>query len=350
MRSNFISTVTHLTSSTSLTRPALLSVLAAGAVLVPHSSYALDNGALPLGETVIGGGATFDRSTTNALYVNQSTNRLVVNWNSFNIGSDAMTQFHQPSSGSLAVNRVVGKNSDPTQILGSLKANGRIMVLDRNGVLFGANSRVDVGGIVASTGDVSTKAVMRGDNTLVLKNLGSAGQVINNGLINITDGGLAAFVAPTVRNNGVISAKLGKVVLAAGIDTATVDLYGDGLVQLAMNDKTSAVLADNGGIINTEGGTVLMTASAAKNVVDSVVNMSGVINASSAKMVGGKIILSGGQGGTVKVSGSLNASGKTGGKIEIKGKAVELTNTSFVSANGGALNGTGNGGQVDVFG
>ena len=57
---------------------------------------------------------------------------------------------------------------------------------------------------------------------------------------------LPLFIS-TVRNNGVISAKLGKVVLAAGIDTATVDLYGDGLVQLAMNDKTSAVLADNGG-------------------------------------------------------------------------------------------------------
>jgi filamentous hemagglutinin family protein len=336
----------HLISSTSLARPALLALLAAGAVVAPAPAFALDDGALPTGESVVGGSATFDRGTVNVLNINQSTDRLVVNWSSFSIGKSATTEFFQPNSGSLAVNRVVAGKADPTQILGTLKANGRVMVLDPNGVLFGAGSVIDVGGIVASTGSIDTDAVMSGAAKLVLTNLGETGSVVNEGLVKVADGGLAAFVAPTVRNSGVISAKLGKVVLAAGTETATVDLYGDGLVELAVSKNGAKVLSENTGVIDAESGTVLMTASAAKDVVDTVVNMSGVVNASSATMKGGKIILSAG-GGKAKVSGKLGASGTSGGAIAVTGKNVHITDTAELKANAGE---NGNGGEAYIYG
>ncbi|HEY8189049.1 MAG TPA: filamentous hemagglutinin N-terminal domain-containing protein, partial [Micavibrio sp.] len=93
--------------------------------------------ATPSGEAVVAGSAAFDRPAVGQLNITQNTHRAVINWNSFNIGRDATTTFIQPNVNSLAVNRVRGVQTAPTQILGHLNANGKVMVLDRNGVLFG---------------------------------------------------------------------------------------------------------------------------------------------------------------------------------------------------------------------
>ena len=116
-------------------------------VLAPFAqANAIDNLTTPSGEVVTAGSATFDRPAEGQLNVNQSSHRAVINWNNFDIGRDATTKFNQPNVNSLAVNRVVGDDDDPTKILGTLTANGRLMVLDRNGVLFGRDSKVDVNG------------------------------------------------------------------------------------------------------------------------------------------------------------------------------------------------------------
>lgn len=301
----------------------------------------------PAGEQVVGGAATFDRPDPGVLNINQSTDRVVIDWQSFNIGEKAKTEFFQPSSSALAVNRVVGKGEDPAQILGTLKANGKVMVLDKNGVLFGKNAVIDVNSIVASTGDVDTQSVMNGDTKIELKNFGN-GAVVNEGTINASDAGLVALVAPTVKNAGVINARVGKVALAAGGERATVDLYGDGLVEIAVDGNKSKALIENTGTINAEGGTVLMTASAANDVVDDVINTKGIVSASSATMQGGKIILKGGNAGKVKVSGLVDASGKNGGgSVEVTGHDVETTQDSVVLANAWD---NGNGGTVIMKG
>ncbi|MGZ9097458.1 MAG: right-handed parallel beta-helix repeat-containing protein [Micavibrio sp.] len=318
-----------------------LGLLAAGTT----AALAMDDFTTPTGEQVVGGAASFHRPDAGTLNINQSTDRAVINWDSFNIGEKAKTEFFQPGSGSLAVNRVTGKGTDPTQILGTLKANGRVMVLDRNGVLFGANSRTDVGGIVASTGDVDNNAVMRGDTSLELSNFGDK-SVINNGTISVSGAGLAALVAPHTVNNGVIEAKLGKVALASGGERATVDLYGDGLVEIAVGGAKGKALAENNGTI--EGATVLMTASGAKEVVDTVINMNGVIKAGSVTQKGGKIILNGGSAGTVKITGTLDVSGVNGGgEVNVTGEDIEVTQDASVFAD--ALN-SGNGGLVYFMG
>lgn len=285
--------------------------LALSASVMPYAqALALDDNALPSNGVVVGGSASMDYSAPGRLDVHQNTERAVINWDSFNIGKNATTQFYQPSSKSMVVNRVTG-SQNPTQILGTMKANGNVMVLDKNGVFFGHDSVIDVGGIVASTGDINDTAFMNDDNRLSLTGIDTGGSIINEGSITVGEAGLAAFVAPSVVNSGLIQAKLGRVALASGT-AATLDLYGDGLVEVDATVPLQQALVENKGVITAEGGNVLLTASVAKQVVDAVINNSGIISVASAVEKGGKIVL---EGANIKVSGTMDASGKTGGGI-----------------------------------
>ena len=207
-----------------------------------------------------------------------------------------------------------------TQILGNLNSNGTVVLIDRNGIIFGKNSIVDVGSLIASTGDINASALADADTALLFSNYG-AGEIVNEG--SVTASGLVAFVAPTVKNSGTINAKLGAVALAAGNTAATVDLYGDGLVEfttspiVSINDK---FLAENTG--NITGGKIQMTAAAAKSVADSVVNMQGVLMANSAVVTAkGDIILS---AGTVKLGSASVKSPSIKGNTNIKATQLEL--------------------------
>lgn len=320
------------------------------ALMHPAKSYAavglLDT---PTGHTVVGGAATFANPVAGQLNVNQSTDRVIINWDSFNIGASATTQFNQPHSSSLAVNRVLSAGTDPTQILGTLNANGRLMVLDRNGVIFEPGSSINVGGIIASTGDVSDATVMSKANLIPLVQGTSTGLVENDGTITVADKGLAALVAPTAINRGTITAKLGKVYLDAG-ETATVDLFGDGLISLATASNLTHALVANRGTINAEGGTITMSTAVAKGILDNEINLRGVVNASSATMQGGKIILTG--DARVKIGGTLDADGTKGGTIEIAGNHVNLSGAATArgtKGNGGSITMKGTG-VVDVSG
>src|SRR6202000_277583 len=105
--------------------------------------------------------------------------------------------------------------------------------LDKNGVFFGSNAVINVGGIIASTGDVDNNQVMSGASSINITGI-NGNSVINQGQITAAQGGLVALVAPYVANSGVVTANLGRVELAAG-NAVTVDLYGDNLVSLAVN-------------------------------------------------------------------------------------------------------------------
>ncbi len=161
----------------------LLATAAVTALIAGFSSnaaYAISSNALPQGGNVAAGSASFSHPNSNTLNVNQSSERAVINWNSFNVGDSASVEFKQPDTQALTVNRVVNTSTDPTQILGSLKSNGQVMVLDKNGVLFGANARIDVGGIIASTGDVDNNQVMSGANGIDITGM-NGNAVINQG-------------------------------------------------------------------------------------------------------------------------------------------------------------------------
>ncbi|HEU4838398.1 MAG TPA: right-handed parallel beta-helix repeat-containing protein [Micavibrio sp.] len=234
--------------------------------------------------------------------------------------------------------------NDPTKIMGKLNANGRVYIFDQNGVIFGEASQVNVGGIVTSTGYISDENIANGKD--IVEHVSGTGEIVNNGTITVAEGGLAAFVAPAVRNNGVINAKAGTVALASG-DKVTLDLYGDDLISIEVSGDLENAIVENKGAIIASGGTVALTVAAAKDAVDSVVNMDGIIDVSSVSVKGGRIIVNGGKKGAVKIGGKLDASGQGGGDISIKGENVLVTSGGDIDA-GAKQNG--NGGSIRAWG
>ncbi|MEK7754460.1 MAG: filamentous hemagglutinin N-terminal domain-containing protein, partial [Acidobacteriota bacterium] len=273
--------------------------------------------------------------------VEQKSVRAVIDWRSFGIGAAEQVQFLQPSAQAAILNRVTGEQA--SVILGRMDANGQVLLINPYGIVFGHGAQVNVGSLIASTSNISNSNFMAG--RLVFDHPGRPGAgIINAGAITAAEGGLVALVAPHVRNDGLIQARLGKAVLGAA-DTFTIDLYGDGLVNLALSDLHAGQLRDaNGqpvanlvthtGQIDTAGGqAVLITAATAKNVLDNLINMSGSIKADTAVQQGGRILLLG-EGGRVDVSGSLSAQGPVGGRIEVLGGGVHLASGAKLEASG----------------
>jgi len=263
--------------------------------------------ALPAGGVVAAGGASISSSGSTAT-ITQSTANAVINWQSFGIAAGQTVQFVQPSSSAVALNRVLG--ADPSSIMGNLSANGRVFLLNPNGVLFGSGASVNVGGLVASTMSLTDAKFMAGDYAFT--DAGS-GSVVNRGNITAADGGYVALMGKTVSNQGVISARLGSVALAAG-NAVTMDVAGDGLLNISVAQGSVNALVENGGMIRADGGRVLLTAQAAGNLLQTAVNNTGVIQAQTIENRSGTILLLGDmQSGTMSVGGTLDASAPNGG-------------------------------------
>ena len=262
------------------------------AVLYPiKNGFAMEANTLPSGEKIIGGEAYFDRSEKNTLNIKQGSDRLFINWNKgFNIGEEASVNFYQPNEQSIVINRVTGKNGDPTQILGRLSANGRVIILDKNGIIFGKNAVIDVGGIIASTGNINVKGFMKGEKTFKLENI-TKGSVINAGSITVADAGLAAFVAPNVVNDGLIIARKGTILMGHA-KTVTFDLYGDGLIEISSNKNLKNTKIENNGKMDIEGGRVILTSAYVEKTVKTLINLKDIVESNTFKVHNGKIILS----------------------------------------------------------
>src|SRR3954462_7127259 len=180
--------------------------------------------ALPTGGQVTSGSATLTY-TPNKLQVDQGSNKAILQWDGFSIGSNAWVNFSQPSASAVALNRVTGTN--PSEIFGRLTSNGQVFLTNPNGVLFAPGASVDVGGLFATTLSIADKDFLAGRYNFY--NAGGAGSVINQGNI-VTANGYPALPAPQVRNAGIIVARAGTVALAAG-DRVSLDMVGDGLIK-----------------------------------------------------------------------------------------------------------------------
>src|SRR4051812_13499566 len=217
---------------------------------------------LPSGGTVAAGTATIS-TAGNTVTVVQTSQNAVLNWQNFSIGAKDAVVFNQPNANAVALNRVIG--ADPSAILGSLSANGKVFLVNPNGIVFGKGANVNVGGLVASTLDLSDADFMNGKYAFA----GAGRSVTNN--CNITaDGGYVALLGGRVDNQGVIRATLGTVALAAGT-AITLDVAGDGLLNVAVDKGAVGALVQNGGLLQANGGKVLMTAQAAGALLRTVV-------------------------------------------------------------------------------
>ncbi|HEV3009085.1 MAG TPA: filamentous hemagglutinin N-terminal domain-containing protein [Burkholderiales bacterium] len=273
--------------------------LALGAAVFEARSQSISSTALPSGGRVVGGEAAISQQGA-AMAVDQASARAAIDWQSFNIGSQASVTFNQPSASAIALNRVIGTNG--SEIFGRLSANGQVFLVNPNGVLFGRGAQVDVGGLLASTLSMSVDDFMAGRHAL--RREGEARPVVNQGSIRTAPRGYVALIAPSVANEGSIESPLGTVSLAAG-SAATVDFMADGLVQIRVDEGALQAEVANHGALLAEGGYVLLTAKGLDSLARAVVNNTGIVEARSVKILGDEVILGG--------AARIDASGETGG-------------------------------------
>ncbi len=315
----------------------------AAMLLMDNPLFALDPGTLPSGGQITTGSGTIavggDRMT-----VNQSSPQMIANWNSFNIGSNAAVQFNQPNSTSSALNRINDQN--PSQIMGSLSANGRVFLVNPSGIIFGKTARIDAGAITASSLNMLDSDFLAGRYSF--SNSGNAGMVINQGVLNAMPGGVVALIGPKVSNEGTITTPTGSAVLAAG-NQVSIDFEGDGLINLTVDQAAVDALAENKGLVKADGGLVVMTARAADALTQQVLSNSGVLEAITFVERDGRIILDGGESGITQSTGTITAkgvhSGETGGSVVMTGNKVGLFGSATVDVSGAA-----GGGRVNIGG
>lgn len=302
----------------------------------------------PQGGAVVAGQASIETPSQGHLVVRQGSARAVIDWRSFSIGAGEHTQFVQPSTSSVALNRVTGP--DPSVIAGRLSANGRIVLQNEAGVTFSEGAQVNASSLLATTSRIDAQRLMNtGEVVANLPGRVAGARVENRGDITVADSGVAALVGPEVRNAGRIVARQGRVVLG-GAETYTIDLAGDGLVAFEIRDGASRAPSDGGavvantGTIEAPGGQVIVSARAARGVVDDVIFAGGRIAATAVHQEGGAIVLGGGDAGTVTVAGNLDVSGagagQRGGTVDVRGERIVVRSGARIDASGRAGGGT----------
>ena len=227
------------------------------------------------------------------------------------------------------------------------------MLVNPSGVTFHQGSQVNAQSIVVSAAGISNQNFMAG--RMVFDHAARPdARIENRGTITVKEAGLAALVAPSVANSGVINARMGRVVLA-GAAAHTLDMYGDGLVSIDVtkqvrqapvgpDGKVVTALVTNTGTISADGGTVLLTARAADGIVQDLVRAGGTIRANTAGGQTGRIEIAG-TGGSVVIEGRIAADGRvpgaTGGSIAVAGSsATVVAPTARITANGRSGGGT----------
>jgi filamentous hemagglutinin family protein len=326
----------HHTSTLSglgVTLTALTVALGSSQVLaVPHSG-------------VVAAGNAQISQNLNRTDIHQSSDRVVIDWKGFDLATDEIAQFHQPSANAVALNRV--NSNVASKIAGTLKANGQVVIVNPNGVLFEKTGKIDVGGLIATTADIDNNQFMQGNYNFSKASSNPDAAIVNEGTITAKQAGLVGLVAPRVENHGMITAKLGRIELASG-DTFSVDLYGDGLFELGVSDKVSEQLVRNTGTLNAPAGVIVISAASGKNIVDSLIQIEGELSAPTVSRQGGKIIIGNASAaathGTVSVSGKLKARGTSGadkgGDITITANQVAIQDQARLDASGVGGGGT----------
>ncbi|HET8699294.1 MAG TPA: filamentous hemagglutinin N-terminal domain-containing protein, partial [Gammaproteobacteria bacterium] len=256
------------------------------------------------------------------------------------LGSAAHMNVVQPNSGAVALFK--DTSGQTSQIWGRVTANGHLFFTNSAGVLFGRTASVEVGSLLATTLPINEQDFLDNKNQIRLGSASGSGKVENYGRI-VTVNGYTALVAPQVINDGLILAHAGTVALTAA-DRVSLDLIGDGLISINVDQAAMNASIVNSGTIEANGGQVLLTARSANALLDTVINSTGVIRANSLVERNGEIVLDGGGAGVVLASGTLEAAGKdagtTGGTVKVLGQYVGLVGEAKVDVSGDAGGGT----------
>lgn len=296
----------------------------------------------PTGGEIVGGTGSIEQQGTETTIV-QNTDRLAIDWQGFDVGKNERVKFVQPGQSAVALNRILSNNG--SEILGQIDANGHVILVNPHGVVFGEGAVVNAGGLIASGLQINPDDFMNGD--LVFKRIeGTDGTVINAGMINAASGGNVALIGAQVENRGLISARLGSVILASGKEAVlTFDESGllgvqvdEAILQSELGDKAAIT---NSGELNAEGGRILLSASTTRDVFSQAVNWGDQKQARSVTYNDdGSFTL--GAGGDVVNSGEITVSGEAAGDIVALGE--NITSTGKIRADAT----TGTGGNIEL--
>ncbi|HGC3087830.1 TPA: beta strand repeat-containing protein, partial [Escherichia coli] len=281
---------------------------------------------------IVAGSGSIQTPSGNQMNIIQNSQNMVANWNSFDIGKGNTVQFYQPNSSAVALNRVVGGGE--SKIMGNLKANGQVFLVNPNGVLFGKDASVSTSGFVASTRDIKNDDFMNRRYTFSGGQKAGA-EIVNQGALTTNAGGYIVLAADKVSNSGTIRTPGGKTVLAAG-ERVTLQLDNGGLTSVQVSGDVVNALVENRGLISARDGQVYLTAFGRDMLMNTVLNVSGVVEAGGMHRQDGNIVLDGGDSGVVHLSGTLqadNASGQ-GGKVVVQGQNILLGKGSSITATG----------------
>ncbi|WP_143143920.1 filamentous hemagglutinin N-terminal domain-containing protein, partial [Polynucleobacter sp. MWH-Adler-W8] len=318
------------------------SIMATASAFANPAMPILPKLALPTNGQVVAGNASIlqtQTATSATMNVNQTSQRAVINWDSFNVGKNATVNFNQPNTSAVTLNRVTGASA--SMIEGAVRVNGQVIFVNPNGVTFAKGSEVNAAGVVATTMNIADKDFMEGKSTYKGNGMG---QVINEGKIKTNvDGGYIALLAPEVRNDGYLIAKKGAGTVALGSgEQITLDFKGNSLVSLKVDKAIYQGLIENRRVVEVNGGLVVIAVGSANQIMASVINNTGKISAGSMVNNGGVIEL---VANTVTQAGKISANSQNGqgGQINIVGNDITISQNSKTTATGATA-----GGQVNI--
>lgn len=270
-------------------------------------------------------------NTPSEAVLKQVTDKVVIDWQGFSLPQGTSLQFIQPGASSIALNRVTGTQASVLD--GILTGNGQVWLINPNGVLIGSQGRINAHGFLASTLALSNDDFMQGRYQFDAAS-SSQGVVFNGGVIQTLPSGYAVLVGQQVENTGLIQAYLGKVALGAA-ERVTLSVSGDRLLGFAVDQSLTPSASGNAtgilnsGVIRASGGQVILSARVLTDMMQSVINTTGLLEANSVGVQNGEVILQGGDAGLVSVAGSLDAkgveAGETGGAVKVTGNTLFLS-------------------------
>ncbi|MEM7011074.1 MAG: filamentous hemagglutinin N-terminal domain-containing protein [Verrucomicrobiota bacterium] len=275
----------------------------------------------PVDPEVISGSVEFSEEFTDLLEISQHSDKAIIHWEGFSISSGEVTKFLQPGADSAVLNRVV--SGDTSSIEGALEANGNVLLINPNGILFGAGARVDTNGFIASTLDVPDVEFLAGGD---MRFSGSSqARVVNLGEITAKNGDVF-LVGATVTNTGNISASNGTVGLAAG-QQVLITKQGDERVFVEVGSNGSV---DHDGAIRAAQ---VELKAAGGNPKALAVNVAGRVEATGVQRVGGRVYLSGGSGKT-RIANRVKAAAP----VRIESAEVEIAPEASIEGTEVAVN------------
>ncbi|MBI4397844.1 MAG: filamentous hemagglutinin N-terminal domain-containing protein, partial [Candidatus Omnitrophica bacterium] len=281
--------------------------------------------ALPQDPEVVAGEVTFEQDG-NTLNVTASNNA-IVNYSSFNIDQDEAVHFILPSADSVILNRNIGDT--PSLLIGDMDSIGKVWLINTSGIYVDKDADINVGGLVASTLDISNENFLAGNYSFSADQIAQVAiaQILNEGTITAADGSYVVLIGGAVANTGTINAPLGTVAFAAG-EAVTVGITDNNLISIAIDEAVSAEVLDaegnrvtdqikNSGAINAENGKVVMKAESLDQLFDQSINMDGYVNAEQAVVTEEGVIEIVGSG-DIEMTGEMDAEK---GRVEVSSQA-----------------------------